>query len=65
MLFIASPNFPQKNVIAISKATELTSKCVVHFDHPSTILIEVPFFLGLLTNIAQIFFQVVHFSLDE
>jgi hypothetical protein len=54
MLFIAGPNFLQKNVIATSKATKLTTKCVVRFDHPSTILIEVPIFLSrLLINIAQ------------
>jgi hypothetical protein len=46
-------NFHQKNAVATSKATKLTTKCVVCFDHPSTILIEVPIFYGFLTNIAQ------------
>jgi hypothetical protein len=45
-------NFHQKNAVATSKTTKLTTKCVVCFDHPSTILIEVPIFYGFLINIA-------------
>jgi hypothetical protein len=45
LLSIASPSLLQKNDATTSEATKLTTKCVVCFDHPSTISIEVLFFL--------------------
>ncbi len=50
---VIGPNLFQKNDATTSEATKLTTKCVVHFDHPLTISIEVTFFFGFLIDIAQ------------